>query len=145
MLKETLTKDIIQAMKNKDTTKKAVLTILKSNIQNEEIKLQRELTQDDELTILNRERKQIKDSIEGFTNANRHDLVEKEELKLQVVESYLPKQLTEAEITAILETKGIVKTDNVGKWIGQLSKELKGQVDGKTLATVVKQYISNLQ
>lgn len=143
-LKQTLSTDIIQAMKDKDTTKKAVLTILKSNIQNEEIKLKRDLTEDDELTILNRERKQIKDSIEGFTNANRLDLVEKEQLKLVVVESYLPKQLSKEDILTILEVKGVAKGDNVGKWIGVLSKDLKGKVDGKTLATIVREYITSL-
>lgn len=144
MLKHKLTQDLFQAMRDKDITKKAVLGILKSAIQNEEIKLQRPLNEDEEITILNRERKQIKDSIEGFTKASRHDLIEKEELKLQVVESYLPKQLTLEEINEVLATRGIAKTDNAGKWIGVLSKELKGQVDGKTLATAVRDFMSKL-
>lgn len=145
MLKEIITKDLVQAMKDKDTVKKAVLTVLKSNLQNEEIKLKRELTKDDELTILNRERKQIKDAIEGFTRANRHDLIEKEQLKLQIVESYLPKQLTKEEIIEVLKTKNIKSSDNAGQWIGVLSKELKGQAEGRDIAEAVRDYLNTLR
>ena len=144
MLKEKLSKDIIQAMHDRDTVAKAVLTVLKAAVLNEEKRLQRDITHDEGLTILQRERKQIKDSIEGFTKANRHDLIEKEQLKLAIVDSYLPKQLTVEELYAILDERGITSTDSFVKLMGEISKEYKGQVDGKTLSDVIRKAIKKV-
>lgn len=144
MLMEKLTKDIITAMKEKDQVKKSVLTVLKSNAQNKEKELKRDLSEEDELAILNRERKQINDSIEMYTKGNRPDLVEQEEKKLQVVVSYLPKQLTKEDIVKVLAEKNLTKQDNVGKVIGELSKQYKGQIEGKVLADTVKEYFNTL-
>lgn len=143
-LKEQLTKDIIQAMKTKNKTKKAVLTVIKSNLQNEEIKLKRDLTKDDELTILNRERKQIKDSIDAYSEAGRTDLVEAEEAKLAIVESYLPQQLKEEDIIKILDAMDITKDTAKGPLIGKINKDYKGQVEGKVVSKVVMEYLAKL-
>lgn len=140
----TVTEDFIQAMREKDATKKAVLPVLKASLQNEAIKLKRDLTEDEELTLVNRERKQINDSIEQYRNANRTDLVEKEEAKLVIIESYLPKQLTNEEIVGILDSLKLTKEDNKGKVIGQITKDYKGQVEGKVVSQVVSAYFAKL-
>lgn len=141
----TITTDYIQAMREKDATKKAVLPVLKTSLQNEAIKLKRDLTKDEELTLVNRERKQINDSIDQYKEAGRTDLVEKEEAKLLVVESYLPTQLTNEEIVGILDSLKLTKEDNKGKVIGQITKDYKGQVDGKVVSQVVSAYFAELQ
>lgn len=141
----TITTDFIQAMREKDATKKAVLPVLKASLQNEAIKLKRDLTKDEELTLVNRERKQINDSIDQYKEAGRTDLVQKEEAKLLIVESYLPTQLTNEEIIGILDSMKLTKDDNKGKVIGQITKEYKGQVDGKVVSQVVSSYFAELQ
>lgn len=140
----TITADFIQAMREKDATKKAVLPVLKSSLQNEAIKLKRDLTEDEELTLVNRERKQINDSIDQYSEAGRTDLVEKEKAKLRIVESYLPKQLTNEEIIGILDSLKLTKEDNKGKVIGQITKDYKGQVEGKVVSQVVSAYFAEL-
>lgn len=143
-LKEQVTKDIIRAMKDKDKLKKGVLTVLKAGLQNEEIKLKRGLTADDELTILNRERKQTKDSLAEYEKAGRDDLVEQEQAKLGIIEQYLPKQLNEEDIRKILEGMNIAKDTAKGPLIGQINKDYKGQVDGRMVAKVVTEYLESL-
>lgn len=137
-LKHKLTQDMFGAMKEKNLVAKAVLSILKANVENEEIKLKRTLTHDEGVTILNRERKQIKDSLDGFSKAGRTDLVGKEQAKLLIVESYLPKQLTEPELYAILEERISGEDKPFGQWMKELSAEYKGQVEGKTLSEAIR-------
>ena len=103
-LLDRLNQDMKQAMKNKDKETLSVIRMVKASIQNESIKLGKDtLSEDEELTILSREVKQRKDSLQEFKNAGREDLVEKTEKELEILEQYLPKQLSDEELTSIIQ------------------------------------------
>ncbi|MFC8574606.1 GatB/YqeY domain-containing protein, partial [Heyndrickxia sporothermodurans] len=102
-LLERLNEDMKQAMKNKEKEKLSVIRMLKASLQNEAIRLGKDqLSEEEELTILSREVKQRKDSLQEFQNAGREDLVEKIQTELTFVDIYLPEQLTEEELTKIV-------------------------------------------
>lgn len=85
-------------MKNREKDKLTVIRMVKASLQNEAIKLKKDrLTDDEELTVLSRELKQRKDSLHEFSNANRSDLVDKVQKELDILEAYMPEQLTEEE------------------------------------------------
>ena len=100
MQKEKINKTIITAMKEKNTLLKDTMITIKANIQNEEIKLHRDLTESEELVILKRESKQMKESLDAAKSANREDLIEKFSTQLSYIEDLLPQMMSEDEILA---------------------------------------------
>ncbi|MEG0498012.1 MAG: GatB/YqeY domain-containing protein, partial [Carnobacterium sp.] len=94
--------DIKTAMKAKDKDTLAVLRMLKAAFQNEKIKKGSELSEDEELTLLSREMKQRRESLIEFEKANREDLVEQTNNAIKLVGKYLPQQLSEEELQAIV-------------------------------------------
>ena len=102
-LLERLNNDMKQAMKNKEKDKLSVIRMLKASIQNEAMKQRQDLTDDEELTVLSRELKQRKDSLQEFENAGRSDLVDKVRTELVYVEAYMPEQLSEEDISKIVK------------------------------------------
>jgi len=90
------------AMKAKDKETLQVIRMLKASIQNEQIKKGSDLNEEEELTVLSREMKQRRDSLNEFEKADRNDLAEKVKVEIAVVEKYLPAQLDEAEIRQIV-------------------------------------------
>lgn len=145
-LLERLNSDIKQAMKNKEKDKLIVIRMIKASIQNEEIKSGKELSEEDELTVLSREVKQRKDSLHEFDKAGRQDLVEKIRTELQYVELYMPKQLSEEEVTeivkqAISETGASSKAE-MGKVMAAIMPKVKGKADGSLVNKLVQQHLS---
>ena len=145
-LLERLNTDIKQAMKNKEKDKLSVIRMIKSSIQNEAIKSGNELSEDEELTVLSREVKQRKDSLHEFDKAGRQDLVEKIRTELQYVELYMPKQLSEEEVTeivkqAISETGASSKAE-MGKVMAVIMPKVKGKADGSLVNKLVQQHLS---
>ncbi len=145
-LLERLNSDIKQAMKNKEKDKLSVIRMIKSSIQNEAIKTGNELSEDEELTVLSREVKQRKDSLHEFDKAGREDLVEKIRTELQYVELYMPKQLSEEEVSeivkqAISETGASSKAE-MGKVMAVIMPKVKGKADGSLVNKLVQQHLS---
>ncbi|MBM7620314.1 uncharacterized protein YqeY [Bacillus tianshenii] len=145
-LLERLNTDIKQAMKDKDKEKLSVLRMVKSAIQNESIKHGRDLTEEEELTVLSRELKQRKDSLHEFDKAGREDLVHKLQGELAIVEHYLPEQLSEEEVSAIVQqtisdVNATSKAD-MGKVMGALMPKVKGKADGSLVNKLVQQHLS---
>lgn len=145
-LNDILTNDLKQAMKDHDKVKLTVVRTLKSNITNEKVSLGRDLTEDDENTVVNREIKQHKDSIKEFTEGNRDDLVEEEQTQLDVLMNYAPKQLSEPEIKSIIDdtisSLGASSMSDFGKVMGASMPKLKGKADGEIVKTLVKKALS---
>jgi uncharacterized protein YqeY len=103
-LLERLNSDMKQAMKNKEKDKLITIRMVKASLQNEAIKLgTKDLSEEVELTILSREVKQRKESLHEFDKAGRQDLVDKLRAELAIVELYLPKQLSEEELSEIVK------------------------------------------
>jgi uncharacterized protein len=142
-----LNDDMKQAMKNKEKEKLSVIRMLKASLQNEAIKHgKQELSEDEELTVLSREVKQRKDSLQEFQNAGREDLVGKIQTELTYVEIYMPKQLSEEEVSAIVQQTvvevGATSKADMGKVMGAIMPKLKGKADGALVNKLVLQHLS---
>lgn len=146
-LLESLNNDMKQAMKNKEKDKLSVIRMIKSSLQNEAIKLgQKELSEEEELTVLSRELKQRKDSLHEFDKAGREDLVEKLRAELAVVELYMPKQLSEEELAVIVKETiaeiGANSKADMGKVMSAIMPKVKGKADGALVNKLVQQHLS---
>ncbi|MEY5048440.1 MAG: hypothetical protein RLZZ175_1799 [Bacteroidota bacterium] len=147
-LKKTIEADIKQAMLAKDKDTLTAVRSIKSLILLAETEsgAAAELTPDQELKLLTKAAKQRRESAEVFKAQNRDDLAEKELLELAVIEKYLPKQLTEQEITeaikAIIAEVGATSLADLGKVMGVATKSLAGKADGKVVSGLVKALLS---
>ncbi|TVZ88298.1 hypothetical protein FB379_10264 [Aeribacillus composti] len=146
-LLERLNQDMKQAMKNKEKDRLSVIRMVKASLQNEAIKLGKsELTEEEELTVLSRELKQRKDSLQEFENAGRSDLVEKVKAEIAVITEYMPEQLSEEELiqiikTTISEVNATSKSD-MGKVMGAVMPKVKGKADGSLVNKLVQDLLS---
>lgn len=141
MIKTTVFEQLKRAMKEKDVLAKGVLTLLKSALDSAEKEKGSSLSSEEEIAIVNREVKQTNQALEGAQKANRADLIEKEEAKLVLLKSFLPKQLSEEEIAKILTEAGIVKGMNMGDAMKIAKPLLTGKADGSTMSKIVKSLI----
>ena len=142
-LKETIEGGIKDAMRAKDADRLRALRAIKSLILLEETSGSNSgpLSEDAEMKILMKAAKQRKDSLEVFKAQNREDLAEKEQVELTIIEEFLPKQLSEAEltekITAIIAQVGAAGPGDMGKVMGVATKQLAGLADGKAISAKV--------
>ena len=145
-LLERLNEDMKQAMKNKEKDKLVVIRMIKAAIQNESIKLGRDLSEEDELSVLSREVKQRKDSLHEFEKAGREDLVDKIRAELKHVEIYMPEQLSEEELAEIVKQAiadtGASSKKEMGKVMAALMPKVKGKADGSLVNKLVQQHLS---
>jgi uncharacterized protein YqeY len=146
-LVDRLTDDMKQAMRNKEKDKLSVIRMVKSSLQNEAIKYGKStLTDDEEMSVLNRELKQRKDSLQEFANAGRDDLVEKTKQEIDMLMTYMPKQLTEDELSVIVketiaEVNASSKAD-MGKVMSAIMPKVKGKADGSQVNRIVMKHLS---
>lgn len=144
-LKETLNNDIKTAMKAKDKETLAVLRMIKTAVQAAEIDKKEELNAEEELTILAREAKQRRESLAEFVKAGRDELVAKTEAEIEIVERYLPKQLSVEEVKEVIATVaekiGAITQKEFGKLMGAVMQELKGKADGNVIKEQVKAHL----
>ena len=135
-----------RTMKNKDKSTLAVIRMLRSALQNEAIKRGGTLSETDELTILSRELKQRKDSLQEFEKAGRKDLVDKLFAEIKVLEKYLPQQLTPEELETIVKETiaqiGASSKKDVGKAMSAIMPKVKGRADGKLVNQLVQKHLS---
>lgn len=144
-LLESLQKDMVAAMKAKDKAKLSTVRMLKAAVTNEQINVGHDLTSDEEVSVLSRELKQRKDSLEEFKAAGRDQAVADLEAEIAVVESYLPEQLSVDEVKAVveetIEAVGATSKADFGKVMGVLMPKLKGKADGKLVNATVKELL----
>lgn len=140
-LLENIRKDMLNASKQGDDITVDILKLVIADIRNEEIALDKELTDEDVLKVLRKQEKKIKDSIEQYTKMERDDLVSRESAQLKVIEKYLPSLMSEDEITKIVSK---VITDSkasgiqsMGLVMGSVMKELNGKADGNLVKDIV--------
>ncbi|MBB5324757.1 hypothetical protein HNQ34_001855 [Anoxybacillus tepidamans] len=145
-LLERLNDDMKQAMKNKEKEKLSVIRMVKAALQNEAIKLGKPLSEDEELTVLSRELKQRKDSLQEFENAGRSDLVDKTKEEIHILQLYMPKQLSEEELAEIVKQTiaevGASSKADMGKVMGAIMPKVKGKADGSLVNKLVQQYLA---
>lgn len=146
-LLELLNSDMKLFMKNREKDKLLVIRMVKASLQNEAIKLKKDsLTGDEELTVLSREIKQRKDSLHEFSKANRLDLVDKVQKEIDILDVYLPEQLSEEELQAVVketiaETGASSKAD-MGKVMSAIMPKVKGKADGAVINRLVSEQLS---
>ncbi|MFN7251270.1 MAG: GatB/YqeY domain-containing protein [Anaerobacillus sp.] len=145
-LLDRLTVDMKEAMKNKEKQRLSVIRMVKSALQNEAIKLKKELTEDEALTVLNRELKQRKDSLHEFEKADREDLAEKVRDEVVILKAYMPEQLTEEELAEIvkqtIQEVGASSKADLGKVMGAIQPKVKGKADGSIVNRLVQQFLT---
>ncbi len=143
---EQVNNDMKAAMKAKEKEKLVTIRMIKAALQNEQINLGHELSEDEEIVIVSREKKQRLDSLEEFKKAGREDLVEKIESELLVVDNYLPEQLTDEEVREIvLETINETNAESMqdmGKVMGKIMPKVAGKVDGSKVNQLVREELS---
>lgn len=146
-LKETLMTDLKAAMKAKDKDRLGVIRLLKTAVQMAEIDKGGDLDHSDELTILSRELKQRKESLAEFEKADRTDLVEGIKKEIEIVEGYMPKQLTDEEIASklkeLMEQLNAHSKKDFGRLMGASTKAMKGQADGNKIQVILKQLLTD--
>lgn len=132
------------AMKEKDQTALAALRAVKSEIllAQTETGSKEEITEEQEIKILSKLVKQRKDSAAIFSEQNRNDLSEPELAQAEVISQFLPAQLSESEIEAVvidtISKTGAQGMKDMGKVMGIVNQQLAGKADGKTISTIVK-------
>jgi uncharacterized protein YqeY len=144
-LRQDIHKDIAVAMKAGDKEKLSTVRMLMSAIKYKEVDAHRELTDEETIAVISTLVKQRQDSIEQFTKGNRLDLVEKESKELEVLRTYLPPQLSEAEVRdiikkAVAET-GATSQKDMGKLMKVVMPQVKGKADGKMVNDIVKEVL----
>ena len=146
-LKLTIENGIKDAMRAKDADRLRALRAIKSLILLEETSGSSAdgLSADAEMKILMKAAKQRRDSLEVYVSQNRPDLAEKEQAELAIIEEFLPKQLSDEELTAkiteIIAAVGASSPADMGKVMGVASKQLAGLADGKAISAKVSELL----
>lgn len=142
-----LNEDMKTAMRAKERDKLTTIRMIKASIQNEEIKKGAELNDEEILAILSREKKQRLESFTEFEKAGREDLTEKLTAELEVVEKYLPEQLSDEEVrTLVKETiaeVGAESMQDMGTVMSNVMPKLQGRADGDQVNAMVRELLTS--
>ena len=145
-LKEQLGEDLRDAMRQRDERRRDTIRLALSALHNAEIARGEELNDDGVLGVLAKEAKTRRESIEEFGKAGRQDLVDKESAELEILNGYLPQQLSREEIVeaareAIQET-GASSAKDIGRVMPVLMERLRGRADGRAVNEVVRELLA---
>ena len=139
---EKLKQDMIVAMKAKDKDRLTTLRMIKGDLDKEHIDKKREINDELLIEVVNRGIKQRKDSIVEFEKGGRQDLIDKTQEELAILQSYLPAQLSDEEVLAIIdEAFQIVNPEgarDMGKIMKEIQPKLKGRADMKQVSKIIK-------
>jgi uncharacterized protein YqeY len=146
-LLQKIEEDFKVALKHSDKLRISVLRLIKAAIKNKQIEKQADLTDDDVLSILSTLLKQRRESIEQFSKGGRWDLVEKEKQELEIVQSYMPEQLSIEELDSLIKQaiseSGVKDSKEIGKVMKILMPKIKGKADGKIVSQRAKELLEN--
>ncbi|MGM9849603.1 MAG: GatB/YqeY domain-containing protein [Bacilli bacterium] len=147
-MRDRILNDLKTAMKNQDKDTLKVIRMVKGSMQLAEIDLKHELNDDEVINIISKEIKTRRDSIKEFEKGNRQDLVEETLKEINVLEKYLPEQLSEDEVNLIIDDvfnkvqpSGM---QEMGKIMGMISPLVKGKADLGTVSSKIREKLSNL-
>jgi hypothetical protein len=147
-LRDRLTEDMKQAMKDKEAgkLKLSVIRMVRAAAKNIEIDRHRELDDNELLEVVAKEVKMRKDSLEEFRKANRPDLLAALEQEIAILMEYLPEQMTEAEVRSLV-TQAVADAQasspkDMGKVMALLMPKVKGRADGKLVNSLVKELLT---
>lgn len=145
-LKDQIGEDIKAAMKSKDKIRLETVRSIKKLLLEKEVSVrpagQEALTEEQEMEVLVQLAKQRRDSIEQYRQAKREDLASQEAQELAIIEEYLPQQMSDEEVSAIIDQiiaqAGATTAKDMGKVMGPAMQQLKGKTDGKKVQEMVK-------
>ncbi len=147
-MRQKVFSDMIEAMKNKDKDLLSVLRLLKGAIQLEELNLKKELQDDEVATIVAKQIKQRKESIAQFQKGNRQDLIDQTSKEIEILNKYLPEQLSNEELDQIIsEVFKEVKPTSIkdfGKLMGKVSPLVKGKADMGLVNKIIKEKLEKI-
>lgn len=145
-LKEQLTNDLKEAMKEKDQLKKNVVTMVRADIKQLEVDKRIDLDDEGIIEIIAKQVKQRRDALEEFGKGGRQDLVEQAQQEIELLKKYLPEQMSEEEIVKLVKDTileiGAQSMKDMGKVMAALMPKTRGRADGKLVNEIVKK---NLQ
>lgn len=146
-LLEQLNQDMIVSMKNKDSFTLGVIRMAKGAVQLEAINKKKELSDEDVVAVISKQIKMRNDSIAEFTKAERFDLVEQNKKEIEVLNKYMPEQLSLDEINKIID-EAFDKIHPTSKDMGLIMKEvspkLKGKADMSQVNAIIKEKLAQL-
>ncbi len=148
-LEQKIQQDLKEAMKSGDRFKVDTLRGLIAQIKDERIKLRpKELEEKDVLAVLQRAVKRRKEAISLYQQGNRQDLVDKEQKELEIIQQYLPEQMSKEEVLKLIE-QAIAEVQaqsikDMGKVMGSVMKKVQGRADGKEVQQLVRERLTQL-
>ena len=145
---EQINSDMVTYMKEKDSFKLGVVRMVKGAIQLEKINLKRDLNDEEVIAVVSKQIKMRNDSIAEFTKANRLDLVEQYKNEIEILNKYMPEQLSSEEVDKILD-EAFAKVNptgskDMGLIMREVSPKLKGRADMGKVNAIIKERLSNL-
>ena len=147
-MKQNLLNDLVTAMKSQDKETLSVLRMVKGAIQLEEINKKSELSDEDFIGVVSKQIKTRKESIAEFEKAGRTDLVEQTKKEIEILNKYMPEQLSEEEVLKIIDeafnTINPQAQSDMGKLMGFVTPKLKGKADMSFVSKTIKEKLSNL-
>jgi uncharacterized protein YqeY len=147
-IKEELMKELKESMQQKDTLRKDTVTMLRAAILKVEKDTQKELKLEEMQAIVAKEIKNRKESIAEFEKGAREDLIEKTKKEIEILAKYLPEQLTNEEILALIknaiESVGATSMKDMGKVMAAIKTAVSGKADGKLVSDLVREELSKL-
>ena len=147
-MKQNLLNDLVAAMKSQDKETLSVLRMVKGAIQLEEINKKSELSDEDFIGVVSKQIKTRKESITEFEKAGRTDLVEQTQKEIEILNKYMPKQLSEEEVLKVIDeafnTVNPQAQSDMGKLMGFVTPKLKGKADMSFVSKTIKEKLANL-
>lgn len=147
-MREKILEDLKLAMKAQDKEKLSVIRMLKGAMQMEELNKKHELTDDEVIAIISKQIKSRKEAIVEFEKANRTDLVEQNKAEIEILNTYMPEQMSDEEINKVIDEAfskiNPTSERDMGKIIGSISPILRGKADMGNVSKIVKEKLSNL-
>jgi uncharacterized protein YqeY len=140
-LTDQIRADLTSAMKARDAEKLSTLRMLQSSFKYAQIESGHELSDEEALTVIRKAVKQRQDSIEQYTKGNRPELADKESREMDLLKTYMPPELSDAEIESglreIVASTGAQSKKDMGKVMKEATARYKGRVDGKKIQEIV--------
>lgn len=145
-MREKILNDLVSAMKNQDKKTLSVLRMVKGAMQLEEINLKHELNDDEMISVLSKQIKTRKESIEEFKKGNRQDLIDNTTEEIEILSKYMPEQLSIEEVERIINDAFLkinpTGPSDMGKIMGIVSPLLKGKADMSMVSKMIKEKLN---
>lgn len=146
-LSENIRSDMLDATRARNSVLRDTLRLMVAAVENGRIDAGHDLSDDEILRVLQKEAKQRRESIVEYRKGNREDLVEQEQRELDIIDTYLPEQLSEDDVRKLVEETlvevGATGMDDLRNVMGPLMKKLDGRADGRVANTIVRELLSD--